>query len=60
LTYLIDELEETLLRELQHSLGNTDADQKNVEQAAAILRAVEKVAESSQKPVEPPAEVAVQ
>jgi hypothetical protein len=59
LTLLIDELEETLLSELQRSMHSPDADQANIEQAAAILKAADKLAESTQQTVKPPASVAV-
>lgn len=41
LNYLVEELEEALLRELQNSLQNQEADVAQIEQAAAILKAVE-------------------
>lgn len=54
LSYLIDDLEEALLKELRRSLYNPDADQANVEQAAAILKAADKLAQSSHESINPP------
>jgi hypothetical protein len=58
LAYLIEELEEALLREIQRTLHNPDADQASLEQAAAILKAAEKLADASTKTVDTPPTVA--
>lgn len=47
LSYLVGDLEEKLLLELQKSLSNPGADQAGIEQAAAILRAADAVAEAA-------------
>jgi len=46
LAFLVDELEERLLSEIRSSLHNADGDHKSLEQAAAILKASDKLAES--------------
>ena len=58
LTYLIDELEETLLREIQRNLHNPDADQASLEQSAAILKAADTLAKSSKELIEIPEKIA--
>jgi hypothetical protein len=58
LSFLIDELEKALLEELQRSLHNPEGDRANLEQAAAILRAADKLAETSRPKVEAPEAVA--
>ncbi|MGH6807662.1 MAG: hypothetical protein ACREEJ_12600 [Ensifer adhaerens] len=55
LPYLIDELEEAILKEIRQCLSNPDGDQSSVEQAAAILKAADTLADTSKKSVEPPA-----
>lgn len=55
LSLLIDDLEEKLLAEIVASLESTVSDDKTVAQAAAILKAVEKVAASTRPEVELPA-----
>lgn len=54
LPYLIDELEKAILKEVRRCLNNPDADQASVEQAAAILRAADALADTSKKSVEMP------
>lgn len=58
LAYLIDELEEALLREIQRALHNPNVDQASLEQAAAILKAAEKLAKTSREAIEPPPAIA--
>jgi hypothetical protein len=55
LSLLIDDLEERLLAEIVASLESTASDDKTVAQAAAILKAVQKVAASTKPEVELPA-----
>lgn len=55
LTQLIDELEETLLQEIKAALHNPDADQANLQQAAAILKAADRLAEASKEAGQLPA-----
>lgn len=59
LSHLIDEMEEALLREIQRALHNLDADQASLEQAAAIIKAADKLAETSIKPLHPPSNIAI-
>lgn len=54
LSLLIDDLEERLLGEIVASLESTASDDKTVAQAAAILKAVQKVAASTKPQVELP------
>ncbi len=54
LSLLIDDLEEKLLAEIVASLESTASDDKTVAQAAAILKAVQKVAASTKTEVELP------
>jgi len=55
LSLLIDDLEEKILAEIVASLKSTASDDKTVAQAAAILKAVQKVAASTKPEVELPA-----
>jgi hypothetical protein len=55
LSLLIEDLEEKLLAELVTSLESTASDEKSVTQAAAILKAVEKVRASTKSEAELPA-----
>jgi hypothetical protein len=54
LSLLIDELEETLLAQIVAGLESTASDDKTVNQAAAILTAVENVAASTKPEIEIP------
>ncbi|QTL03165.1 hypothetical protein J5J86_20800 [Aquabacter sp. L1I39] len=57
-TSLIDELEDSLLREIQNSLHNPDADFANLKQAASILAASENLSSYSQEIIVPPSVLA--
>jgi len=59
LPYLIEELEDKLLAEIIASLESTTSDAKSVEQAAAILKAAEKVAKSTEPQIELPTGLAL-
>lgn len=54
LTLLIEELEETLLREIQRNLHNSDADDASLQQAAAIVKAANSLAVSLNPSPQPP------